>query len=149
MYEKKRRAKEEKRIPAKRQHILQKRTLKSRSEERRVGKEKNKTPPPQIGGGISLAEGASASVAAADSISTAAQEKQYDQDTAVVAAKTVSTADSISIATAAKQKDDPENGIASIIVVCVSTSIVFASASTVCSCYITHVFIPPELIYTS
>lgn len=65
------------------------------------------------------------------------------------AAKTVSTADSISIATAAKQKDDPENGIASIIVVCVSTSIVFASASTVCSCYITHVFIPPELIYTS
>ena len=73
----------------------------------------------------------------------------YDQDTAVVAAKTVSTADSISIATAAKQKDDPENGIASIIVVCVSTSIVFASASTVCSCYITHVFIPPELIYTS
>ena len=98
---------------------------------------------------ISLAEGASASVAAADSISTAAQEKQYDQDTAVVAAKTVSTADSISIATAAKQKDDPENGIASIIVVCVSTSIVFASASTVCSCYITHVFIPPELIYTS
>ena len=134
MYEKKRRAKEEKRIPAKRQHILQKKTL--------------KTPPP-IGGGISLAEGASASVAAADSISTAAQEKQYDQDTAVVAAKTVSTADSISIATAAKQKDDPENGIASIIVVCVSTSIVFASASTVCSCYITHVFIPPELIYTS
>ena len=128
MYEKKRRAKEEKRIPAKRQHI--------------------KNPPP-IGGGISLAEGASASVAAADSISTAAQEKQYDQDTAVVAAKTVSTADSISIATAAKQKDDPENGIASIIVVCVSTSIVFASASTVCSCYITHVFIPPELIYTS
>ena len=94
-------------------------------------------------------EGATASVAAADSISTAAQEKQYDQDTAVVAAKTVSTADSISIATAAKQKDDPENGIAAIIVVCVSTSIVFASASTVCSCYITHVFIPPELIYTS
>ena len=133
MYEKKRRAKEEKRIPAKRQHILQKRTLKS----------------PRQQAGISLAEGASASVAAADSISTAAQEKQYDQDTAVVAAKTVSTADSISIATAAKQKDDPENGIASIIVVCVSTSIVFASASTVCSCYITHVFIPPELIYTS
>lgn len=134
MYEKKRRAKEEKRIPAKRQHILKKRTLKK---------------PPPTGGGISLAEGASASVATADSISTAAQEKQYDQDTAVVAAKTVSTADSISIATAAKQKDDPENGIASIIVVCVSTSIVFASASTVCSCYITHVFIPPELIYTS
>ena len=128
MYEKKRRAKEEKRIPGKRQHILQKRTLKSPRQQ---------------------AEGASASVAAADSISTAAQEKQYDQDTAVVAAKTVSTADSISIATAAKQKDDPENGIASIIVVCVSTSIVFASASTVCSCYITHVFIPPELIYTS
>ena len=110
---------------------------------------KNIKKPPPTGGGISLAEGASASVAAADSISTAAQEKQYDQDTAVVAAKTVSTADSISIATAAKQKDDPENGIASIIVVCVSTSIVFASASTVCSCYITHVFIPPELIYTS
>ena len=110
---------------------------------------KNIKKPPPTGGGISLAEGASASVATADSISTAAQEKQYDQDTAVVAAKTVSTADSISIATAAKQKDDPENGIASIIVVCVSTSIVFASASTVCSCYITHVFIPPELIYTS
>ncbi len=133
MYEKKRRAKEEKRIPAKRQHILQKRTLKS---------------PRQQAGGISLAEGASASVAAADSISTAAQEKQHDQDTAVVATKTVSTATSISIATAAKQKDDPENGIASVIVVCVSTSIVFTSASTVCSCYITHVFIPPELIYT-
>ena len=50
---------------------------------------------------------------------------------------------------AAQTLAEIQKQIASIIVVCVSTSIVFASASTVCSCYITHVFIPPELIYTS
>ena len=58
---------------------------------------------------------------------------------AIYARQSVERPDSISIATAAKQKDDPENGIASIIVVCVSTSIVFASASTVCCTQIAHI----------